>query len=157
MSVIFIERQCFGWQAPRTAHDRLALPLALAGLARMRRVGQVEIHIVDNDQIQKSVAIKIEERATCAPARLCKLQSALFGFVLKYAVAKISIENVLSPLRDEQVRKSVVIYIPDTDPLSPSGEFDSCLVGNIFEFQSTQIAIKEMLWLDCAFVERPGV
>jgi len=43
------------------------------------------------------------------------------------------------------------------DPLSPSSEFDSCFFGNVFEFQSTQIVIEEMLWLDGAFLDRPGV
>src|SRR5438874_1261198 len=155
MSVILIERQCFGGQTSWTAHDRFAFPLALACLAGMRRVGEIEIHIVDNDQIQKSVAIEIEERATCAPARLGRSQPPLLGFVIELAIAKIPIENVLSPLRDKQIRISVIVYIADTDTLSPSGKFDSRLVGDVFEFQSTQIAIKEMLWLDGAFVERP--
>ena len=134
MSVILIERQCFGGQTSRTAHDRFSFPLALAGLAGMRRVGEIEIHIVDNDQIQKSVAIEIEERATCAPARLGRSQPPLLGFVLEPAIAKVSIESVLSPLRDKQIRISVIVYIADTDPLSPAGEFDSCLVCNVFEF-----------------------
>jgi len=56
VSVILIERERFGGQTSRAAHDRLSFPLALAGLARVRRMGQVEIHIVDYDKIQKSVS-----------------------------------------------------------------------------------------------------
>jgi len=51
----------------------------------------------------------------------------------------------------------MIIYVSDTDPLSPSGGLDSRLVGNVFEFQSAQIVIKEMLRLDGAFVECPRV
>src|SRR5438067_8393766 len=53
-----------------------------------------------------------------------------------------------SPLRDKQIRISVIVYIADTDTLSPPSKFDSRLVRDVFEFQSTQIAIKEMLRLE---------
>src|SRR2546430_13771567 len=155
VSVILIERGRFGRQTARTAHDRSCFPLALVGLARVRRVGQVEIHIVDYDKIQKSVSVEIEERATCTPARFWRKQPPLLGLVLERAIAEISIENVLSPLGNEQVRISMIVYVSDTDPLSPSGGLDSRLVGNVVEFQSAQIVIKEMLRLDGACPECP--
>src|SRR5713101_9223701 len=93
VSVILMERERFRRQTSRAAHDRLSFPLALAGLARVRRVGQVEVHIVDDDQVQKSVSVEIEERATCTPARFWRKQPPLFGLVLKCAISEISIEN----------------------------------------------------------------
>src|SRR5438270_2327881 len=106
VSVILIERGRFGRQTARTAHDRSSFPLALAGLARVRRVGQVEIHVVDYDKIQKSVSVEIEECATCTPARRWRKQSPFLGLVLERTIPEISIENVLAPLGDEQVRIS---------------------------------------------------
>src|SRR6202165_2297848 len=123
--VILIERERFGRQTARAAHHRLSFPLALAGLARVRRVGQVEVHIMDDDQIQKSVSVEIEERAACTPARFWRKQPPLLSLVLERAIAEISIENVLSPLCDEQIRISMIVYVSDTDPLSPSGGLDS--------------------------------
>src|SRR5579864_167766 len=153
--VILIERERFGRQTARAAHDRFSLPLALAGLARVRRMGQVEIHIVDYDKIQKSISVEIEERATCTPAWFWRKQPPLPGFILECAIAEISIENILSPLGDEQVRISMIVYVSNTDSLSPPGRLDSRFVGDVFEFQSPQIVIKEMLRLDSACPECP--
>jgi hypothetical protein len=132
--VIVIERERFRRETARTAHDPSSFPLALAGLARVRRVVQVEVHIMDNDKIQKPVSVEVEERAACTPARFWGKQPPLLGLILECAIAEISIENVLSPLGDEQVRVTMIVYVSDTDPLSPSGGLDSCLVGNVFEF-----------------------
>ena len=104
-------------------------------------MGHVEIHIVDHDQIQKSVSVEIEECATCTPARFWRKQSPFLGLVLERAIPEISIENVLAPLGDEQVRISMIVDVSNTDSLSPSGGLDSRLVRNVFEFQSTQIVI----------------
>src|ERR1700747_849744 len=153
--VILIERERLGRQTARAAHDRFALPLALAGLARVRRMGQVEIHIVHYDKIQKSVSVEIEERAAGAPARFWRKQAPLPGLVLERAIAQISIENVPSPLGDEQVRISMIVYVSNADSLSPPGGLDSRFVGDVFEFQSTQIVVKEMLRLDGACPECP--
>ena len=98
-------------------------------------MGQVEVHIMDDHQIQKSVSVEIEERAACTPAGFWRKQAPLFGLVLERAIAEISIENVLSPLGDEQVRISMIVDVSDTDALSPSGGLDSRLIGNVFEFQ----------------------
>src|SRR2546423_12792070 len=157
VSVILIERGRFGRQTARTAHDRSSFPLALVGLARVRRVGQVEIHIVDYDKIQKSVSVEIEERTTCTPARFWRKQPPLLSFILEGAIAKISIENILSPLGDEQVRISMIVYVSNTDSLPPSGGLDSRLVGDVFEFQPAQIVIKKMLRLDGVGPEHPCV
>ena len=118
-------------------------------------MGQVEVHIMDDDQIQKSISVEIEEGATGTPARFWRKQPPLLGLVLERAIAEISIENVLSPLGDEQVRISMIVYVSDTDALSPSGGLDSRLVGNVFESQPAQIVIKEMLRMDGAGPECP--
>src|SRR6266581_3671921 len=155
VSVILIKRQGFRKQSARAAHDRLSFPLALAGLAGVWRMGEVEIHIVDYDKIQKSITVEIAERATCTPARFWRKQAPLPGLVLERAIAEISIENVPSPLGDEQVRISMIVYVSNADSLSPPGGLDSRFVGDVFEFQSTQIVVKEMLRLDGACPECP--
>ena len=49
----------------------------------------------------------------------------------------------------------MIVYVSDTDALSPSGRLDSRLIGNVFEFQSAQIVIEEMLRMDGACPESP--
>src|SRR5438874_5758047 len=113
VSVILIKRQRFRRETARAAHDRLSFPLALAGLAGVRRVRQVEIHIVHDDEIKEPITVEIDERATCAPARLWRKQSTFLGLISKLAMAGISIENVLSPLRDEQVGITMIVDVSD--------------------------------------------
>src|ERR1700722_12505173 len=112
---------------------------------------------MDDDQIQKSITVKIEERATRTPTGVWRKQPPLLGLVLEPAIAEIPIENVLSPLGDEQIRIPMIVYVSDTDPLSPSGGLDSRLLSNVFEFQPAQIVIKEMLRRDRACPERSCV
>ena len=49
----------------------------------------------------------------------------------------------------------MIVYVSDTDALSPSCGLDSRLFGNVFEFKSAQIVIKEMLRVDRASPEGP--
>src|ERR1700693_1412102 len=121
VAVILIERERFRRQATWATHDRLSLPLALAGFTGMRCVGRIEINVVHSDKIQKPIAIEIDEGATRAPARLGRKQSPFFGFILERAVPQISIENILPPLRNEQVRVPMIVDVSDAYSLSPSG------------------------------------
>src|SRR5438128_8015384 len=155
VSVILIKRERFWRQTARAAHDRLSFPLALAGLARVRRVCEVEVHIVHDDEIQKSITVEIDERATCTPARLWRKQPTFLSFVSKLAIAEVAIENVLSPLRNEQVGIAMIVDISDADSLSPSSGCDSRLVSDVFEFQPAEVVIKEVLRLSSVFIESP--
>ena len=110
-------------------------------------MGQIEINVVHYDKIQKPIAIEIDEGATRAPARLGRKQSPFFGFILERAVPQISIENILPPLRNEQVRVPMIVDVSDAYSLSPSGLPDSCFVRDVFELEAAKIVIKKMFWL----------
>jgi hypothetical protein len=119
----------------------------------MRCVGDVEIDVVDYDKIQEPVTVEIDKGATRAPTRLRRKQAPFLGFVFESAISQISIENILSPLRDEQVGVSMIVDISDAHSLPPSRVFDSCLFRDVFELKPSEVVIKKMLWLSGAFLQ----
>ena len=97
---------------------------------------------MDDDQVEISVAVKVDEGATCAPA-LGREQTAFFGLVAERAIALIPVQNILSPLGDEQIGVAVIVDVTGADALSPAGAGDSRFFGDVFELQSTQVVIEE--------------
>src|SRR3954452_15312045 len=135
MPVVLVERQCFRRQSSRPAHDRAPFPLALRFVAGTRRVGEIKIYVVDHDEIERSIAVEIHECAPGAPSVLRSQKSAFLGLIFKCAIPLVAIENVLAPLRDEEIGGTVIIDIAGTYALSPAGATDARLFCDIFEFQ----------------------
>ena len=109
-------------------------------------MGQVEVDVVDDYQVEISIAVIVDEGATCAPA-LGGEQAAFFGLVAKRAISLIPVQNILSPLGDEHVGVAIIVDVTRTDTLAPPGTRDSRFFGDVFELQSTQIVIEERLGL----------
>ena len=91
---------------------------------------------MNDNQIEKTVPIKVDECAARAPARLCREESARLGFVTKRAVTLIAVQDVSPPLRHEQVYISMVVDIAGTDTLTPPGMCQARLFRHIFELQA---------------------
>src|SRR5258706_5212678 len=109
-------------------------------------MGQIEVDIVNDYQVEISVAVIVDEGATCAPALIGE-QTAFFGLVAKRAIPLIPVQDILSPLGDEDVGVAVIVDIPRADALAPSCTRDSRFFGDVFEIQSTQVVIQERLGL----------
>ena len=103
---------------------------------------KVEVDIVDDYQVEKSVAVKVDEGAPCAPA-LRRKQTAFFGLIAERALALVPVQNILPPLGHEQIGVAVIVDVTGADTLSPAGARDPRFFGNIFELQSTQVVIEE--------------
>ena len=103
---------------------------------------KVEVDIVDDYQVEKSIAVKVDEGATCAPA-LRRKQTAFFSLIAERAPALVPVQNVLPPLGHEQVGVAVIVDVTGADTLAPAGTRDSRFFGSVFKFQSTQVVIKE--------------
>src|SRR6266852_6235501 len=54
-------------QSARAAHHRNSLPYAGGKLAGSGSAGQIEVHVVGDDQIELSVTVVIDERTARAP------------------------------------------------------------------------------------------
>src|SRR4029077_2524990 len=112
-------------------------------------MGQIEVDIVNDYQVEMSVAVIVDEGATCAPARRGE-QTAFFGLVAKRAIPLVPVQDILSPLGDEHVGVAVIIDVTRTDALAPPGTRDSRFFGDIFELQATQVVIEKRLGLPAA-------
>jgi len=120
MSVVLIERQCFGRQAARTAHHWTSFPLALAQLARVRGVGEVEIHIMHHYQIEIAIAVEVNESAPSAPSILRGEQTAFLRFVLEKCHFPDCDRERSAPTGHKQIGKSVIVNVADAKRPVPS-------------------------------------
>jgi len=71
-------------------------------------------------------------------------QPSFPGFIPERAVAQVSIENILAPLRDQQIGISVVVDVSNTNPLAPSALLDACLGGDVFKLEAAKIVIQDI-------------
>lgn len=108
----------------------------------MRSLGRVELDVVDHEKVEKAVAVEIEEGAAGAPARLRRGKATAFSFIVKGAVALVVVENVASPLGDEDVVVAVVIDVACADALSPAGVREASFLCDVFKLEPAEVAIK---------------
>src|SRR5580700_3013489 len=109
-------------------------------------MGQIEVDVVGDYQVEISVAVIVDEGATCAPA-LGGEQTAFLGLVAKRAIPLIPVQDILSPLGDEHVGVAVIIDVTRTRALAPPWTRNSRFFGDVVELQSTQVVIEERLGL----------
>ena len=106
-------------QAPRTTVHRNALPQAVGSVADVGGGREIESQVVGDEEIDATVAIVVDERATRSPSRAPGRQPGARGHVLEPAVAAVSIENVLPVVGDEDVQPAVVVVVAGTDARCP--------------------------------------
>jgi len=75
----------------------------------------IEIEVMGDEQIEMAVAVVIDERTTRSPSTLPVEESCVLGDIAEGPVAIIVIQDILSPVRDENVVKAVVIVIGNAD------------------------------------------
>src|SRR5437868_1266717 len=122
------------WRALKTAgaaHDRNSLPDASGVLARLGRVGEIEVHVIDDGEVQLAVAIVVDEGTAGAPLFSCSGDTGLLGHLFEGAIALVVEEAVFAVVRDIDVAESIVIVVPNACPLAPSGGSETCLRGDI--------------------------
>ena len=78
-----------------------------------------------------AVAVVIDERAAGAPARAFMQQAGGFGDIGESAIAVVAIEDVLAPIRDEEIFEAVVVVIAYGDAGGPAGSDEPGLSGDI--------------------------
>src|SRR5580698_3828742 len=157
VSVILVKRDRLSRQTPRTADDRQALPLALRSFSGVRRLGWVEFNVVDDHKIQRAITVEIHKSTPGAPASFSGSQPPGLCLVAESAIALVAIENVLSPLCDEEIDIPIVIDIPGTDALTPSRVRQASLACDIFKLQSAEVVVEQRSSLCAALLEAVAV
>ncbi len=102
------------------AHDGNTIPDASGSLARRRRMGEVEVHVVGDGEVQLAVAVVIDEGTAGAPLFSCSSDAGLLGYLFEGAIALVMEETVFAVAGDVEVVESVVVIVPDADTLAPS-------------------------------------
>ena len=103
---IAIERQ-----AARTATHRNAAIEAIWIGARFRCRGKIEFQIVGDEEIELAVVVVIDKRAASVISDTILSQVGRRRDVFKMTAACIAIENILAPVRDEEIGVAIVIVI----------------------------------------------
>ena len=129
-------------QAPRPAHDRHALPLAVARGAWRRDARAVELQIAGDDQIQPTVEIEVEERAAGVPALSRGGDPGSDRHVTERAVAFVAVERRLTEVGDEKIALAVVVIVGGADALRPADAPQAGAGRHVFEPQLPAIAIE---------------
>jgi hypothetical protein len=82
-------------------------------------------------QIQPAVAVIVDKRADRTPLITVVPKASLFSDVGKCAVAVVSVKNILSPIRQEKVFKTIVIEISDGNSRRPASLYQARFLGYI--------------------------
>jgi len=78
-------------------------------------VGEVDIDVVGDEQVQQPVAVVVEKSAAGSEARGVVEEAGLGRDVGEGAVSVVAVELVLSVVGDEQVLKAIVVVIAYAD------------------------------------------
>jgi tetratricopeptide (TPR) repeat protein len=157
VSVVLIQRDRFPGQTSWAANHRKAFPLALRPFSWVRCLGRIEFDVVDNHKVERAIPIKVDKRASRAPAGLRRAESTGFGLILKRAVSKVMVENIFSPPGNEEVDIPVVVEIPGANTLPPSGVGQSGPLGDIFKLQATQVVVKHWSGRRAVVLKSPAI
>ncbi len=142
IAVVVIQNVFAALQSRRSARHHYALVKARARF-RHGRSRQIEIDVVGDEQIEFAVAIVVDERAACVPARAFARHSCLLADVGEGTVTIVVVQNILAEVGNEQIVPSVVVVVADAHALPPAGMRDSGLRSHVGE-SSVAIVAEEM-------------
>src|SRR5437667_201301 len=89
-------------------------------LTRLWRTTLIEIEVVRNKQIELAIPVIVDPGAARAPTRPVRAQSGFPGYVGESAVPIVVVEDVLAPVRDEQILKPIVIVVAHANSGRPT-------------------------------------
>src|SRR5438128_1166920 len=135
VSVVPIKGNGLTRQTAWTAQDRCPLPLTLRFISGSRRTGKVKVDVVNDNQVEKTVPVKVHKSTTRAPPGLRSEKPSGLGFITERPVTLIVVENVLPPLRYEEVYMSVTVDVTRANALPPACMRQASLFRNIFKLQ----------------------
>ena len=106
--------------AERPARDGDVVVAAVGRLARPGRLRRIEVHVAGDEQIQVPVTVVVEEAAARAPDARRPGDARFLGHVRERAVAVVAVEDVPSPVGDEEIVEAVVVEVADAAAPGPS-------------------------------------
>src|SRR3954469_16375687 len=129
-------------QAAWTTFHWHAFPVAVNVLARYRRVLERKAHVVRHEKIKVSVPVVVEETASGTPTGLLIQKAGGLGYISKRSIAVVAIEAILPKIGAEDVLKTVVIIVANTDAGGPAHSFQPGLLRHIGKSAVAVVLVK---------------
>src|SRR5262249_1667940 len=126
---VAVERRPVAREAARAAHDRRAAPRRIA--PPRRRILEVELEIVGDEEVEAPVAIDVDEGGRRAPARAG--EPGFRSHLPEMPLAGVKIQTIGADLGDEDVEVAAVVDIADRDAVPPARAADPRAFGGIGE------------------------
>src|SRR5438105_3142395 len=154
VSEIVIKNIWRGRKSARSAHHRRALPQTSQSFAGLRRSLDIEKHIVGDHEIELSIAIVINERATGAPCLAIASDSRRGSNFLEGPVTLVVVKTVLAVISHVKIVEAIVGIVSDAGALSPTCELKTGGASHIGE-RSIMIVVKQVAGGRLAFAFFP--
>ena len=87
--------------------------VAVDGLSRLGRACRVKVHIIRDEEIEMAIEVVVQKAAARTPATATPRDAGFFGHVRKGSIAVVMIQNVATPVADEQIVVAVVVVVAD--------------------------------------------
>src|ERR1035441_9805444 len=144
---VSILSRCFdvmrcAYKSNASAHDGNAFPEARGRASGLGRVRGIEIDVVGDEEVEAPVAIVIDETAARGPADVVVPEAGFARDIGEGTVAVVVKQDIVSPESDEEIDEAIVVVVAGTDSLSPAGEGDAGLLGDVGEGAVMQIAVE---------------
>src|SRR6266849_7542502 len=91
-----------------------------------------------------TVAIEIDKRTTRSPTIPRFQQTRLSGDVRKCPVAIIAIQDILSPVRNEEIVPAIVVVVANADCGRPSQALQACFFCDVSKRAVAIVSIKSV-------------
>src|ERR1700744_4225086 len=105
---------------------------ACAILPEHRKIAQVEVDIMRNEEIDEAIVVVIAEGQSRGPA-LVAVETGFFRHVGKRTVMVVAVEDYAAEATDSHVGPTIIVEITHCNTHSPAGIADAGLVGHVGE------------------------
>ena len=104
------------------------------------------VDVARDVKIQIAVAVRIEERTSCAPA--AGSDAGAGRHILERAVATVAEQRVRAPIGHVEIESAVAVEIADARAAAPGREIHAGLPGYVLELPSSEVAIQGIAMWD---------
>src|SRR5208337_3208872 len=133
VSIVVVQDVRIAGKSARATHGRHALPLAKTHLIQGQWLIGIKLDEVAHEEIEMTIPVVIEKRATCAPPTVLLVEAGLACHIAKGSVSVVMEENVVTPERAEQVIPAIVVVVAHAHARLPSGPSKSGLLRHVRE------------------------
>src|SRR5713101_6529785 len=131
VATIVIEEVAFADEPPRAALHQDTFVAAVFVATETRQVVHFHVRVAGDEEVHVAVAVVISPRRSGHEAAAA--DTGFFRDVLKFAVAKVSIEGAAAVAANKQIEVAVVIEVRDGDAHAPAEPREARFLSDVLE------------------------